>query len=251
MTLENIVVVLVRSEGPLNVGSVARACGNFGAKLRLVDVRVDVRGSDAQKMAHPSEALLLQAGHFATLQEALDDVELAVATSSKIAAAAAGPALDLARAQGLRPRDGVLALVFGNERAGLALAEAALCQRVVRLPTRGPSDSMNLSHAVMCALTVFSLAAEGEHGARASAASREELLSSWSAALERAGFYRAGTAEAFAPRLRELVGKLDVSERDIAILRGMFTLFRERCAPASSSDEGAPPTNDGPVTGCR
>ena len=38
MALDRFVVVLVRTEGPLNLGSVARLCGNYGCELRLVDV---------------------------------------------------------------------------------------------------------------------------------------------------------------------------------------------------------------------
>ena len=135
MSTPRIVVVLVRAEGPLNVGSVARLCGNFGARLRLVDVRADVTSSDAIKMAHPSEDLLQGAEHFTSLHDALHDVELAVGTSSKIASAVQGPVLDVDTARTLLT-SGVLALVFGNERTGLALDEAAQCARVMRLPAR-------------------------------------------------------------------------------------------------------------------
>ena len=65
-----IVIVLMRTEGPLNLGSVARLCGNFGAELRLVDVRADASCREAIMMAHPSEGLLERAPRFATLAEA-------------------------------------------------------------------------------------------------------------------------------------------------------------------------------------
>jgi tRNA/rRNA methyltransferase len=223
--LQNVVVVLVRTEGSLNVGSVARVCGNFGASLRLVDVKAETAVKEAWRMAHPSVQLLDDAPRLGTLQEALADCELAVATSGKIAEAIAGPPLDVARARGLLPATGKLALVFGNERTGLALEEAALCHRVLRLPARGAEDSMNLSHAVCCALTVFSLAAIDDVEARASASAREQLLLEWGDALEAAGFYRATPRPQFAPRLAEIVSKMDVSERDVAILRGMFARF--------------------------
>lgn len=222
----NVVVVLVRSEGPLNVGSVARVCGNFGVSLRLVDVRADTSCTDAVKMAHPSEDILLTAPRFATLHEALQDVELAIATSSKMATALQGPALDLAAAQGLMPA-GLLAIVFGNERTGLALEEAAQCTRVMRLPLAPARDSMNLSHAVASALTILALAHASPVQTRASPSSRAALQTSWSEALAAAGFYGHTSEEEFAPRLLEIVGKMDVSERDVDILRGMFTLMRK------------------------
>src|SRR3990167_5096400 len=155
--LERLVAVLVRSEGPLNVGSVARLCGNFGCALRLVEPLADRSAKEAVMMAHPSEALLANAPVFATLGEALAEVSLAVATSSKISEAATAPWLSVARARLLIPQaQEKVALVFGNERTGLSTEEAALCPRVVRLPTPGPTESFNLSHSVAVTLTLFS-----------------------------------------------------------------------------------------------
>jgi tRNA/rRNA methyltransferase len=231
----HVVVVLVRAEGPLNVGSVARLCGNFGARLRLVDVRADITSTDAIKMAHPSEDLLAQAEHFTSLHDALHDVELAVGTSSKIASAVQGPVLDVDTARDLLP-SGPLALVFGNERTGLALDEAAQCARVMRLPVLPARDSMNLSHAVSCALTIVALAGERSVDTRASTTARDALLSSWSDALAAAGFYRVTSRAQFAPRLQEIVGKMDVSERDTDILRGMFALFLKRLRARDPAD---------------
>src|SRR5262245_25158576 len=134
--LERLVVVLVRAEGPINLGSVARLCGNFGCGLRLVAPLADRSTSDAQKMAHPSQALLASAPVFATLDEALHGVSLAVATSARISEAAAAPWLSVQRARLLLPRpQESVAIVFGNERTGLAVEEAARCPRIVRLPT--------------------------------------------------------------------------------------------------------------------
>ena len=49
MTPAGLVVVLVEPAGPLNVGSVARLCANFGvASLRLVNPRCNHLGSEAR-----------------------------------------------------------------------------------------------------------------------------------------------------------------------------------------------------------
>jgi tRNA/rRNA methyltransferase len=229
VSLEQIVVVLVRTEGPLNLGSVARLCGNFGCALRLVDVKADATSREAIMMAHPSEALLAQAERFPTLAEALHDVELAVGTSSKIASARDGPALTVERARLLCPAPGKrIAIVFGNERLGLKLDEAAACQRVVRLETPGPEPSLNLSHAVAVVLQIFALATMDETPAtRAPPGAREELLAEWLATLDQAGFFKAQSPAGFAPRLREIVDKMDVSERDVEVLRGMLRVLQK------------------------
>lgn len=228
--LQRLVVVLVRSEGPLNVGSVARLCGNFGCALRLVEPLTDRSVREAIMMAHPSEALLAQAPVFATLRDALADVSLAVATSSKISEAAEAPWLSVARARLLLPKaTEKVALVFGNERTGLSTDEAALCPRLVRLPTPGPTESLNLSHAVAVMLTLFSAAAEGseeqrDDSFRASKPSRDALVQTLSRQLEERGFFKGGarSRDAFQPRLQELTDKMDLSERDLVLLRDML-----------------------------
>ncbi len=223
MTLAGVVVVLVRTEGPRNAGSVARLCGNFGVELRLVDVDVDLRTKEAWQMAHPCEALLDEAPRFASLADALADAALAVALSGKISGALAGPALDVDRARLLLPAPSErLALVFGNERTGLSLMEAACCARVLRLPTPGPVDSLNLSHAVAVTLTLLAAAGEQSVAPRATMAARAALLSTWEDALQSAGFYQTTTRGEFHPRLQEILQKMDVSERDAALLRDMF-----------------------------
>ncbi len=232
--LERVVVVLVRSEGPLNVGSVARLCGNFGCGLRLVQPLTDVTQRDAVKMAHPAEALLAQATVFPTLDEALADVALAVGTSSKIADALAAPSLSVSRARVLLPAEHErLALVFGNERTGLSVDEAARCARVFRLPTPGPFESLNLSHAVAVSLALFSAAAEGtetEFAFRASPASRAALQKSMTVHLEARGFFKGGdrAREGFQPRLQELLDKMDLSERDLELLQDLLLVLGGR-----------------------
>jgi tRNA/rRNA methyltransferase len=228
--LERLVVVLVRPEGPLNVGSVARLCGNFGCALRLVQPVADRATADAIKMAHPSEALLAAAPLFSSLAEALVGVSLAVATSARMADAVAAPWLSVPRARALLPvGDERLAIVFGNERTGLSVEEAAVCPRVVRLPTPGPVESLNLSHAVAVTLAIFHAAAEtasaqGDASFRAPLGARAALLREVTERLEARGFFRgdAGRRESFAPRLQELTDKMDFSERDLELLRDLL-----------------------------
>lgn len=223
---ERVVVVLVRPEGPLNVGSVARLCGNFGCALRLVQPLISVHQSDAMKMAHPSQALLESAPVFATLGEALADVSVVMATSSKLAEATAAPWLSVERASLLLPPDGErLALVFGNERTGLSVDEAALCPRVVRLPTPGPTESLNLSHAVAVTLTLF--AAAGAEEPRAAQASRQALKTLLTEQLDARDFFKGGVRarEGFQPRLQELLDKMDLTERDLELLKDLVLVL--------------------------
>jgi tRNA/rRNA methyltransferase len=228
--VREIVVVLVRSEGPMNVGSVARLCGNFGVSLRLVGVDVDLTQRDALKMAHPSEDILAAAPTYPTLQEALADVDVSLATSAKMSEAVQGPAFGAVEAKRFAVQ-GRLALVFGNERTGLSVDEAAQCTRTIRLPLTGPRDSLNLSHAVCMLLTIFAVAGDVPSDlrqARASATTKSMLHASWTAALQRAEFFRATTPEAFAPRLQEILDKMDISNRDAQLMLDMLQVLGRR-----------------------
>lgn len=229
-SVENVVVVLVHTEGALNLGSVARLCGNFGCALRLVDVAADAASRECIMMAHPSEHVLASAVRYATLQDALVDVELAVGTSSKIASARDAPALDIERARAMLPssRDAKVAFVFGNERTGMKLDEAALCHRVVRLETPGAEPSLNLSHAVAVVLEICALAALVDVEPRAGAAVKEHLLRDWLSILDDAGYFKSSSAAHFAPRMREIVDKMDVSERDVELVRGMLRFLADK-----------------------
>lgn len=229
--LERLVVVLVRPEGPLNVGSVARLCGNFGCSLRLVSPIADRTGLEAIMMSHPSELLLDRAPIFGSLAEALRDVSLAVGTSARIADAASAPWLSVPRARLMIPDAGeTLALVFGNERTGLAIDEAQLCPRLIRLPTPGPTESLNLSHAVAVTLALFNAATERDDATfRAPAAARQALINTLDQQLEARQFFRGDTRrrDAFAPRLKELTDKMDLSERDFSLLQDLLRVLCE------------------------
>jgi tRNA/rRNA methyltransferase len=225
--LDGLVVVLVRPEGPHNVGGVARLCGNFGASLRLVAPQCDHTQTEAMKMAHPRQAELQAAPVWPELGPALGDVAFSLATSGKLADAVQAPALDVGRARLLLPSPPErLALVFGNERTGLAKDEAALCTRTVSLPTPGPVDSLNLASAVAVTLTLFAEAARGEAGSRASVGARAALLEAWHEALGSAGVYQRQGRESFTPRLVELLDKMDLTDRDAALMVDLLASLR-------------------------
>ena len=152
MTLQ---VVLVEPAGPLNVGSVARLCANFGVDaLRLVNPRCDPGGEEARRMAVHGVGLLERASLFPTLEAALADCDRVVATTGRMEGEplplhTPSEALPWLLAGGERGRG---ALVFGREDRGLANDELLQAGRLLQIGT-GPSyPSLNLSHAVAVVL---------------------------------------------------------------------------------------------------
>ncbi len=230
-----LVVVLVRPEGSGNVGSVARLCGNFGVELRLCAPLCPIDTRPALRMAHPCEQTLLQAAPYPDLKAALADLDFSVGFSGKMRAALQRSALGPDRALRLLPAaPGRLGLVFGNERTGLASAEAADCQRLLRLPTPGSVASLNLASAVAVALTLFWQAASFAQDAedrRTLAADRLALIDAIQRAIERAGLHDAREAGLFRPRVVELVEKMDLSPRDHALLQSLLDRLAAAAAP--------------------
>ncbi|MEK7412704.1 MAG: TrmH family RNA methyltransferase, partial [Planctomycetota bacterium] len=82
--LRGCTVVLVRTQGPINLGMVARICGNFGIDdLRLVAPRCEVNCDDSRKFSTHSRDLLLNAQVFPTLAAAVADCGMVVGTSAR------------------------------------------------------------------------------------------------------------------------------------------------------------------------
>ena len=78
-------VVLVEPSGPLNVGSVARLCANFGvASLRLVAPRCDPTDPQAKQMAVRGLEQLLSCQLYPSLQDAVADCRRVVACSGRV-----------------------------------------------------------------------------------------------------------------------------------------------------------------------
>ena len=82
--LSNYSVVLVASQGGLNVGSVARVMANFGfSDLRLVSPEIDHLGDDARRMAVKASMILESARIYPDLPSALADCHLALGTTRR------------------------------------------------------------------------------------------------------------------------------------------------------------------------
>jgi tRNA C32,U32 (ribose-2'-O)-methylase TrmJ len=118
--------------------------------------------------------------------------------------------------------------VFGNERTGLPVELASRCHRVVRLPTPGWVDSFNLASSVAVMLALLTEAARAAPAPRASTAARLRLRDTFEDALTRRGFYKGRGPASFRPRLDELLGKMDFSERDVEVVRDLVIALAGR-----------------------
>lgn len=245
--LENIRVVLVGSQEPMNVGSVARAMQNFGlSDLRLVAPEPQVErdlglgpNSWAYRLAVHAEEILERATVVRTPLEALEGVQFVVGTTVRKREIYTGPvvtAREMAPLALHQAQKGKVAILFGRETAGLTTDELDLSQLIVRIPTAPKQPSLNLAQAVMVLSYELFVAAQepvpspahsqGRGAASGhSLASREALealftdLGDW--VLE-TGFSDLNRQPYAVRRFRRLLHKANLTPGEVQFLRGFL-----------------------------
>ncbi len=145
-------VVLVEPQEGGNVGAAARAMKNFGfTDLVLVGKRPDEIDEHSVWWAAGAEATLRSMRHVETLEEALSDCHITVATTAirgRQVYEQLTPAMVASLAFENLADDGRLGLVFGREKSGLTQHEISICQRTAWIPTSPEYPTMNLAQSV-------------------------------------------------------------------------------------------------------
>ena len=224
---DRLIVVLVRTRNPLNIGAAARAMSNFGFhRLRVVNP-FEVAFEEARS-AVGAAALLKNAERFRTVAEAVADCSLVVGTT-----AARNRKLDHelrclehgAKVIRTHLGSGRVALLFGSEKRGLSNDDLSYCRWLLRIPTREEHSSMNLGQAV--AVCLYELAAGGKTTRKvtkqvlAKSATLDRLNALLFDALRTAD-YLAYPNELAEQKIRRLVRRLDLSYEDAQTWSGVL-----------------------------
>jgi len=221
--------VLVQPQSSGNVGSAARACKNLGFhRLLVVRPRCDPRDAQARKMAVDAADLLDRLEIHESLDATLGGAATVVGTSRRTGKHRR-PHYRLDRLTrelaGLAGR-GELALVFGREDHGLSDTELDLCTHLVHLPAAEEYPSFNLAQAVLLVAYELRLALLGEESTDpldppAEHTDREGMYRHLERALQTIGYVHEESVEPIMRRLRRLMGRASMTEREVAMLRGM------------------------------
>lgn len=148
--LDNIRIVLVETFHAGNIGSAARALKTMGlSQLYLVNPR-EFPSEEAVTMAAGARDRLDNCVVVDTLQEALEDCTLSIATSSRdrsfpwpqITSREAGEKVVQEAPQGN------IAIVFGSETSGLSNDELRLCQFHAYIPGNEDYSVLNVASAI-------------------------------------------------------------------------------------------------------
>ncbi|WP_179402379.1 RNA methyltransferase [Burkholderia guangdongensis] len=229
--------VLVEPSHPGNVGAAARALKTMGfSRLVLVAPRVPHVQSDpdAIAMASGADDVLASAHVVPTLGDALTGVHWSIALTARTREY--GPPR-------LAPREaaehacrqvgaGDIALVFGNERTGLANEHVEQCSALAHIPANPAYSSLNLAQAVQVLAYELRIAFLEHANASAPAVGHDAGTLAQSDEIERMyvhlenalialDFLDPRNPKKLMPRLRRLFARTGLEREEVNILRGI------------------------------
>jgi tRNA/rRNA methyltransferase len=230
--------VLVEPSHPGNVGAAARALKTMGfGHLVLVCPRLpEVLGDpEAIAMASGADDVLSAARIVASLEQALTGVHWSLALSAR--PREYGPPIIMPRVAAaqaavvLRDSCAEVALVFGNERTGLANEDVDRCSAIAHVPANSAYSSLNLAQAVQVLayelrLAYLDGASEPPDTGRAPAplASSDEIEGMFAhleQALTTLDFFDPANPKKLQSRLRSLFARTGLAREEVNILRGI------------------------------
>lgn len=232
MAASRIVLVEPREAG--NVGAAARAMKNFGFEDLWIVGEHPPLLPVAGWWASGADDMLERAQFAPTLQEAIADANLVVATTS--ARGRNTPVdltpLQLAAAVSALGDDQIVALVFGREDSGLTREELTLCQRTAIIPTNENFPTMNLAQAVaLFCYELSSLERTQESRSLANAALVERFHERFESLLLEVGFLQANNPARIYDDIRAVFGRAGLDGREATIWLGIVKQIEWKIRP--------------------
>lgn len=235
--LDRVRVVLSRPSHPGNIGAAARAMKTMGlSRLYLVCPKL-FPDPQADAMASGAGDVLASATICASLAEALAGTVMATALTARRRELGTEPLWARPAAAELvaEAASGEVALVFGNETAGLSNDEVSLCRRWALIPTAADYSSLNLAQAVqilcyelrLAAVEVGAPPAVPFSGTPASHEEIEGLIGHLEQAALTSGFLDPVQPKRLMPRLRRLFSRAGVEKEEVNILRGLLAALMD------------------------
>jgi len=220
--------VLVRPRHDGNVGAVVRVAANFGVpEITLVAPECDLEGSAFRRMTMGAEARVA-VRTVDSLAEAVADAEVVVVTTSGRDRDPRHLLTPDEVAERLRPsRPGLVALVFGSERAGLRQEELRRSHMLMTIPANPDFPTLNLVQAV--AITLAALLRQefvpprstDPLDAPATDAEFDAALVHLERVLIETRFLEKTNPARVTSQIRNLLGRAVPSRREMAIVRGL------------------------------
>lgn len=244
--VDRLLFVLVSPQHPGNVGAAARAIKTMGfSRLALVTPQCDPCSPEAVARASGAADLLHAAPVFATLDEALAEVTLSAAFTSRSREYATPFLTPEAFAEAAhrtlsRHPTAQVALVFGNEARGLSNEAVWRCTHPVAIPANPAYPSLNLAAAVQIAAYVLARILTTHPLPRAvvpepdqvpcTQAEVEGVVAHFLRVAAQVGFYDPQTPKRLEARLRRFLARARLERAEANLMRGLF----KACAQAAA-----------------
>ena len=219
-------IVLVEPREAGNVGAVARAMKNFGFDdLWIVGEHPELLPV-AGWWASGADDLLASARFAATLQDAIGDAHVTVATTSmrgRTTPVTFSPKT-LAEKFASLANEQILALVFGREDSGLTRDELVLCQHSAAIPANDRFPTMNLAQSACVFCYELSLIAPRDAAPLdlPDAATIERIHQRARELLLEVGFLHENNPDRIYDDLRAIVARAELDAREATIVLGMI-----------------------------
>jgi TrmH family RNA methyltransferase len=232
---ENLHFVLVEPETEGNIGAAARALKTSGFKnLILVNPKFGADHPQVQWMAHRSEDILKKAQIVSSLNEAIDDKRLVIATTQRkrhFKFPLYSPEEISEKIERIAVTHPV-AIVFGRETNGLNNKELLQCHIHSTILTATQKPSLNLAQSVMLyAHTFFKLQNIKDSRYTYDLASKYELEKFYEHlinSMQDVGFVPRDSYDDFITRFKRLIGRSLAEKRDVRLLHKLLQIYESR-----------------------
>jgi len=226
-------IILVEPEGPINVGSIARLCANFAVdQLRIVSPKCDIFSLETIKMSLKGFSYVEELNIFNSLNEAISDCDLVLATCGRIDNSRESSNYSLEEiSKWIKVSRNIknLAVVFGRETIGLTNKELLLAHRVFTIDTNKNYPSLNLSHAV--SIVLYELNKDLEDSCEeknknffniAPIKNIEETFCEIEDLLLSIGYIFSHTSNAKITKFKKFILRAETSDHELNVLRGII-----------------------------
>ena len=229
--LSKVSIVLVNTEFPENIGSVARCIKNMGLKDLILINPVPYKRIETYALAHRSKDVIDKARVYDDLEEALQPFNFIVGTTQRVR----GRHLPLYAPDELisqianLDRKNKIALVFGRESKGLTNQELRCCHIVSTIPTANRQPAVNLAQAVMIYCYEFYKLSNknGDHQAfKWDLAANHEISLMYNhleSCLKTINFHPRGDIKDFIDCFRRVLGRVKLERRDVKLFHKLFS----------------------------
>lgn len=226
-------IVLVGTQHPGNIGSAARAIKTMGMSRLVLVAPERFPHPEADALAAGAVDVVSQAKVEGAPAAAVADCRLVLgctARDRRIALPQWNPREAAAQVARVAADGGETALLFGRERTGLENEELQLCHAAVHIPSDPGYGSLNLAAAVQVLAYELRLALLGDEPAPfparddppATHAQLEGLFAQLAETLDAIDFHKGRAPEAAMRKLRRVLLRADLDEREVRLLRGIL-----------------------------